>query len=133
MMLKPNDREAVWGAFGNSAEEVTLEQAEAAGLALSQRSGHPVFVTVGERGILVCHAGESRRIPAVPVRGEIDIVGAGDSALAGIAAALAAGANPAEAAIVGNLVASVTIRQIGTTGTASQSQVLQALEEWRRQ
>jgi hypothetical protein len=29
-------------------------------------------------------------------------------------------------------VASVTIRCLGTTGTASQAQVLQALDEWHR-
>jgi hypothetical protein len=45
----------------------------------------------------------------VPVSGEIDIVGAG--------------AEPSEAALLGNLVASITIQQIGTTGTATLAQV----------
>ena len=67
-------------------------------------------------------------MPAVPVAGEIDIVGAGDSAMAGLVAALCCGANPLEAALVGNLVASVTVRCIGTTGIASQAQVREALE-----
>ena len=69
-------------------------------------------------------------VPAVPVSGEIDIVGAGDSVMAGIVSALCGGATPAEAALVGNLVASITIQQIGTTGTASREQVRQRFQSW---
>ena len=58
--------------------------------------------------------------------GEIDPVGAGDSAAAGIASALCAGATWTEAGLVGNLVASITIQQIGATGTASPEQVVRA-------
>ena len=47
----------------------------------------------------------------------------GDSVMAGIASALCCGATPAEAALAGNLVASITIQQIGTTGTATPAQV----------
>jgi sugar/nucleoside kinase (ribokinase family) len=53
----------------------------------------------------------------------IDVVGAGDSTSAAIACAVAAGATPEAAAAFGNLVASITITQIGTTGTASPKQV----------
>jgi sugar/nucleoside kinase (ribokinase family) len=70
-------------------------------------------------------------VPAVPVQEPIDIVGAGDSAIAGITNALCAGADPREAALVGNLVASVTIRCLGTTGTANQTQVRSALSAWQ--
>jgi sugar/nucleoside kinase (ribokinase family) len=47
--------------------------------------------------------------------------------MAGIMAALCAGASPGEAALVGNLVASITVQQIGTTGTATRGQVLERL------
>jgi len=50
------------------------------------------------------------------------------SSNAGIACALAAGATCEEAAAFGNLVASITIQQIGTTGTATPEQVRQ---RWR--
>jgi sugar/nucleoside kinase (ribokinase family) len=56
-------------------------------------------------------------------------VGAGDSTSAAIACALAAGANLPEAAAFGNLVASVTIQQLGTTGTATPEQ---ARQRWRQ-
>ncbi|MEN6479159.1 MAG: PfkB family carbohydrate kinase, partial [Anaerolineales bacterium] len=66
----------------------------------------------------------------VPVHGEIDIVGAGDTALAAITAALGVGATPPEAALLGNLAASVTIQCLGATGTASPSQIMAAYEAW---
>jgi bifunctional ADP-heptose synthase (sugar kinase/adenylyltransferase) len=68
-------------------------------------------------------------VSAPPVRGEIDIVGAGDSATAGIVASLLCGASEIEAAAVGNFVASITIEQLGTTGTATPGQVVARLRE----
>jgi len=131
VMLKPNEREAMAAARPGTPGPYTLAQAEQAGRELAERSGQPVFVTVGEMGVLVCEGARCDRVPAVPVHGEIDIVGAGDSTIAGIASALAAGATPREAALVGNLVASVTIHQLGTTGTARPEQVLEALSRWQ--
>jgi len=73
-------------------------------------------------------------VPGVRVSGPIDIVGAGDSTMAGIVSALCSGATLVEAAQVGNLVASITIQQIGTTGTATRQQVIerhsQAIVQW---
>ena len=56
--------------------------------------------------------------------GRIDTVGAGDSALAGIAAALAARRGAREAAELGNFAAGVTVQKLFTTGTASPAEVL---------
>jgi len=60
----------------------------------------------------LCDAAGSEYIPAVPVSGPIDWVGAGDSVMAGMVPALCAGASLREAAIIGNLVASITIQLI---------------------
>ncbi len=106
-----------------------LEQIEACGAELFQRNRHPAIITIGAEGIRLFDASGSTRIPAVPVRGPVDTVGAGDSLVAGFTAALCAGASLREAAEVGNLVASVTIQQIGTTGTATPAQVLAAARE----
>ncbi len=116
--VQANAREAR-GATG-------LESIEACGAELYRRNQRPAIITVGAEGVLVFDAAGSVRIPAVPVRGPIDTVGAGDSVIAGFTAALCAGASPREAAEIGNLVASVTIRQIGTTGAATPAQVLEA-------
>jgi rfaE bifunctional protein kinase chain/domain len=102
---------------------------------LARRSGRPVFCTLGERGIVLADPrGASIRTTSVvgyPVSGPIDVVGAGDSTSAAIACAVAAGASLEEAAAFGNLVASITIQQIGTTGTASPAQVRQRWREVR--
>lgn len=83
-----------------------------------------LFVTVGERGIIVVGGGTvGTLLPAYPVSGPIDICGAGDSCSAGIASAMVSGATHEEAAAFGNLVASITIQQIGVTGTATPDQV----------
>jgi rfaE bifunctional protein kinase chain/domain len=130
LVLKPNEREA-WAAVHGALPQATPSEQESSecGLTLHRRTGQPVFITVGERGILVAAGGEVTRVPAVPVTGPIDIVGAGDSAMAAIVMALCAGATPVEAATVANLVASITIQQLGTTGTATREQVLQRYRE----
>ena len=53
----------------------------------------------------------------------------GDSTSAGIVCARAAGATPEQAAAFGCLVASITVQQIGTTGTATPEQVRQRRRE----
>ena len=56
-----------------------------------------MFVTLAEEGILAALPdGTAIHVPAHPLRGPIDIVGAGDAVTAALAAALAAGASPLE-------------------------------------
>jgi bifunctional ADP-heptose synthase (sugar kinase/adenylyltransferase) len=114
---KPNARE-VAGEGGGSGEG--LERAVNRLYGLTER---PVFCTLGEHGIFLYDAPVNEVVPAYSVTGPLDIVGAGDSTSAGIACAYAAGASLVEAAAFGNLVASITIQQIGTTGTATPEQV----------
>jgi len=104
--------------------------AQRASATLAARTGQPVYCTLGERGLLVVQPdGSATLIETAPVAGPIDIVGAGDSATSAIVMSLLAGATHPEAAAVANLVASITIQQIGTTGTASPDQVLQRWDE----
>ncbi len=110
--------------------ELTIDKAIVCGKALFTKNQRPVIITLGEMGVLVCEGGICKVVPAITVQGPIDIVGAGDSAIAAITAALCAGATLEEAGLVGNLVASITIQQIGTTGTASREQVLRRFEEY---
>jgi rfaE bifunctional protein kinase chain/domain len=128
LILKPNRREAAQ-ALGEEADgDISFSQAQAGGLNMAARTGKPVFITLGAEGILVCVKDGAELIPALPIRGQIDIVGAGDSVTAGIVCALCAGASNAEAAVMGNLCASITIHKLGTTGTASPGE-LRALRE----
>ena len=84
-----------------------------------QRTGQPVFVTLAECGIVGALPGQRpEHVPAHPVRGPIDIVGAGDAVTANLAAALAAGADAREAMELAMAAASLVIHQLGTTGAA---------------
>jgi rfaE bifunctional protein kinase chain/domain len=87
---------------------------------LAARNRQPVFVTLAELGIVGADStGRAEHVPAHPVCGEIDIVGAGDAVTANLAAALAAGASHKNAMELGMAAASIVIHQLGTTGTAS--------------
>ena len=91
---------------------------------LARANGQQVFVTLAEQGIVGANPdGHAAHSPAWPVRGSIDIVGAGDSVTANLAAALAAGAKMEEALTFANAAASIVIHQLGTTGTASVAQI----------
>ena len=95
---------------------------------LARQNGRGVFVTLAEEGILAAlPSGTAMHVPAHPLRGPIDIVGAGDSVTAALAAAMAAGASPLESLELASAASSVVIHQLGTTGTASVAQIAEIL------
>jgi rfaE bifunctional protein kinase chain/domain len=126
---KPNHSECLRAMCGSQTNAASVEEC-ARGLA--RTTSRPVFCTCGQKGMVVVDPREEGEplvhVPGFAVSGPIDIVGAGDSASAGISCAIAAGARLEEAATFANLVASITIQQIGITGTASPEQVRQ---RWR--
>lgn len=118
-VLKPNCEEC--------RRATGLQDIAAAVQSLVARTRQPVFCTLGADGILLAQPDQMpRRMAAVPVVGPIDTVGAGDSTTAGIVAARLSGGSWEEAAAFGNLVASITIRQLGMTGTATPDQICEA-------
>lgn len=132
--LKANDLACRTAVYGPAAEPHVHQLA---GSALARRTQRAVFSTRGAEGIMLVDPARGPRpdgffppvwISAYPVSGPIDVVGAGDSTSAAIACAVATGAALVEAAAFGNLVASITIQQIGTTGIATPMQVRQ---RWR--
>ena len=99
---------------GDSVETIKMTA-----LNLARGHGRPVFVTLAERGIIGADPGGlAKHVPTFPIRGEIDIVGAGDAVMANLAAAFAAGATLSEALELAMAAASVVIHQLGTTGAA---------------
>jgi bifunctional ADP-heptose synthase (sugar kinase/adenylyltransferase) len=117
--LKPNRGECLKATSGQELSEAVAR--------LARQAGRPVFCTCGDEGILLADPqradGVPARIAGYPVQGPTDPVGAGDSTSAGIVCARAAGATLEQAAAFGCLVASITVQQIGTTGTATPDQV----------
>ena len=91
---------------------------------LARRNRRAVFVTMAADGILGAdETGATAHVPTHPVRGPIDIVGAGDSVSANLTIALAAGATICEAMEIAMAAASIVIHQVGTTGTATRAEI----------
>jgi len=95
-----------------------------AALDVARGTGRPVFVTLAQRGMAGASPdGLVEHVPALPLRGEIDIVGAGDAVTANLTVALAAGATIREALELANAAASIVIHQLGTTGAATVAEI----------
>ena len=96
------------------------EAVRAAAVEWARRHGRSTFVTLAEEGIVAAEPdGSVCHVPSLPLRGPIDIVGAGDSVTANVTVALAAGATTLEACRIAMAAASHTVHQVGTTGAAS--------------
>lgn len=122
-ILKPNRREleSALGAAVDLDHEPSLPQA-------FERLGvEHLLLTLGERGMLLMSAsGESHRIPTT-AREVYDVVGAGDTVTAYLAATLAAKATAYEAAVVANYAAGVEVAKLGAA-TVSPEEILAAYE-----
>jgi bifunctional ADP-heptose synthase (sugar kinase/adenylyltransferase) len=133
MIIKCNNLEALRIFYGGSGKtpEATVEEARKCLSGLSKMTGNKVFISCGAAGVLAQGPnGEGVLLPAVPVEGPIDIVGAGDACTSGIVTTLCAGGSAEEAAFMGNLASSVTIQVIGTTGTATRKQLAARFDEF---
>jgi rfaE bifunctional protein kinase chain/domain len=125
--LKMNRRE--FSAM-TGVDPKTPSEMKSAAKTLAAAHGKPVFVTMAEQGIVgATAAGETSWRPALPVRGEIDIVGAGDSVTANLISALAAAASLHESLEFAMVAASIVIHQLGTTGTATPAQIEKLMRE----
>lgn len=127
VIIKPNRDEALAAVGVDDQSDSSVRKAAQR---LFEETARPVLITCGESGILVTEADGQKLVPGFRVAGPIDVTGAGDSATAGIVLSLAAGASLTHAVLVGNLVASLTVEQLGTTGVATTDQVLSRYDEW---
>jgi rfaE bifunctional protein kinase chain/domain len=123
-VLKLNVAEAARFLRETTDGSVATEQAKSFACCISQRTGKPTFLTRGELGILVADGKTVHDIPGIQVLEKTDPVGAGDTVVAALAAALGSGQDPRTAAKLANLAASVTVRKIRATGTAGQTEIL---------
>ncbi|HXW18309.1 MAG TPA: PfkB family carbohydrate kinase [Candidatus Acidoferrales bacterium] len=117
--------------------------AEAGGALLQHFGCRAVVITRGERGMSVCEKDAPRAFNIAATRRErpigqhgernadrgrevYDVTGAGDTVLATLALAVAAGASVREGAILGNAAAGVVVTKLGTA-TLSTAELLTAL------
>jgi len=132
MHVKPNQFEAVGHTHPLPGEQIDFDRLDQAIVELRREIGGPVCITRGEQGSLVCDD-QVGVVPGVHVSGPVDPTGAGDSFTAGAVLALSSDATLPEAALVGSLVASITVGQLATTSTATPGQLRAQLDLWREQ
>lgn len=125
MFIKCNNYELM-KYCGAKGDPENMEDVLRGGTEMKEEVGHSIFITCNKDGIKVFED-EISHVPTYPVEGEIDVTGAGDASNAGIIVSLALGLTPAEAAMVACCVSSITIQQLGTTGTATVEGVIERL------
>jgi D-beta-D-heptose 7-phosphate kinase/D-beta-D-heptose 1-phosphate adenosyltransferase len=134
-VVTPNLRELceATGVSARSDDEI----AAAAAQLIAECGLGAVLVTRGERGMTLVEATGTARHVAADRREVFDVSGAGDTAVAALAASLSAGAELAEAAEVANAAAGVAVAKLGTAvvSAAELAAALQARErgsEWEK-
>ena len=122
-VFKPNRRE-LEAALGAA---VDLEHPEALPAVLKRLGAERLLLTLSERGMaLIEPDGSIHRIPTT-AREVFDVVGAGDTVTAWLAAMLAVGATPLEAAVIANYAAGVEVGKAGAA-TVSPAEILAAYD-----
>ena len=122
-VFKPNRRE-LEAALGAA---VDLDHPEALPAVLTRLGADRLLLTLSERGMaLIEPDGAIHRIPTT-ARDVYDVVGAGDTVTAWLAAMLAAGATPREAAVIANYAAGVEVGKAGAA-TVTSGEILSAYD-----
>jgi len=88
-----------------------------------EKTAKPVFLTRGENGLMVYDGSKLHEIPGIQIIEQTDTVGAGDTTLSAISAVLASGGDAVTAATLANIAASITVRKLQTTGTATPAEI----------
>lgn len=87
-----------------------------------------VLVTRGELGMVLVESGAVHEIPVSDKSEVFDVSGAGDTCVATVILALAAGAEPALAARLSNIASGIAVRKLGTS-TVSVRELAEAVEK----
>ena len=128
MILKCNNLEVFSKFEGGSGDPENLGEIIGIGTKIQKKTGREFYITRGDRGIAAFDMNGYTIIPAFKVTGETDIVGAGDATNAALVLGRVLGLSPEESATLACAVSSITIRQIGTTGTAKPEEVIEVLK-----
>jgi D-beta-D-heptose 7-phosphate kinase/D-beta-D-heptose 1-phosphate adenosyltransferase len=124
-IFKPNRRE-LETALGATMD---IDHPETVPAMLERLGVEHVLLTLGERGmVLVSGNGDAMRVPTT-AREVYDVVGAGDTVTAYLAAILAAGGTVAEAAMIANFAAGVEVGKLGAA-TVTSDEVVAAYDAY---
>lgn len=125
--VKQNDAE-LSAAVGRSLpdEESVIEAAQEL---LRELSAEGVLVTRGELGMVLVEKDGAVHVIPVSDKSEVyDVSGAGDTCVATVILALAAGVSPEKAAELSNIASGIAVRKLGTA-TVSAEELRRALEK----
>jgi rfaE bifunctional protein kinase chain/domain len=126
----PNEEEAE--ALLGSTIEDDPERLEKAGRGLRERLGARfLLITRGSRGMSLFRPEISAHLPVSGTDQVADVTGAGDTVIGTFALALAAGADPLEAALLADYAGGVVVMKMGTA-TCSPEELKRAIETDRR-
>ena len=123
-VLTPNEAELRAAAGRPLPDTEAVEAAAARALAATQ--GQAVLVTRSEKGVAMIRAGAAPLHLPARAREVADVSGAGDTLVAALAVALAAGAGLADAARLANITAGLSVAKQGTA-TVTAHELLGAL------
>jgi len=129
MVLKANTAETVRMLRLSHLDERDTEQCLKHCQALSQQQECPVLLTRGPYGMIYSHGTPAEAIPGVWHDGEVDPVGAGDTAISTFVAGRAVNADIAQCLKVANAASAVTVRKLHQTGTASPDEIQSLLAD----
>ena len=124
-VFKPNRRE-LESAFGASLD---VDHPEMAPAVLAQLGAEHLLLTLGDEGMALFSADGSVLRVATAARAVYDVVGAGDTVTAYLAAILAAGGTPLEAAIIANLAAGIEVGKLGAA-SVTPSEIFELVESY---
>ena len=123
MFMTPNAREALEMTGCGTVEE--------AGRKLMDAVICGVAITRGNEGVsLFVRGSPPVHIPAIGVREVYDVTGAGDAFVAAFSLAIAVGATPRQAAVIGNLAGGIEVSKLGAI-PVTQEELLRAIEGGR--
>jgi rfaE bifunctional protein kinase chain/domain len=126
-VFKPNRRE-LDAALGAA---VDVDHPDAVPATLQRLGVQHILLTLGDRGMaLFSSDGEVARVPTV-AREVYDVVGAGDTVTAYLAAVLATGGTAWEAAVVANIAAGIEVGKLGAASVTA-AEVLEFAERSTR-
>lgn len=123
-LVTPNHHEAL--RLTNSEEDTDDGLRRAGEMIKSRLECDAVLITRGDRGMMLIEGGDPILVETA-AREVYDVTGAGDTVIATLAAALAAGATMTEAAVLANHAAGIVVGKLGTA-TATAEEVLASLE-----
>lgn len=102
---------------------------KAGDILLKETGAQAILITCGADGMFVAEPGEKyTKIPVFNKSEVFDVTGAGDTVTAVYSLALAAGADPVYAALIGNVAASIVVKQWGCA-TTTVSELLAAVDK----